>query len=564
VSATATVTVSFDGVSFRYPDTDAPTLSDVDLQIHEGELILVIGPTGSGKTTFLRAINGLVPHFSGGRLGGRVRVSGHDTEHHAPRELADVVGFVPQDPSDSFVCDTVEEELAYAMENLGIAPVVMRRRVEETLDLLSITDLRDRNTATLSGGQQQRVAIAAVLTASPRILVLDEPTSSLDPAAAEEVLAAITRLVHDVGLTVIMAEHRLERVGHLADRVIIFDGPTPTIAEPAEAMISAPVVPPVVELGRAMGWRPLPLSVRDARRHAAELRERLGSTTAPPASMPAEQHVIDQIDEIHGNGAGDSIPEPVVAASHVTVRYHRSPALRDVDLVIRAGEIVSIMGRNGAGKSTLLHVLAGLRSPDGGSATILGASPHGLTGHERIRRVGLVPQDPSILLYAETVDGECRLADREGGLAAGTTADTLERLMPGLAPHAHPRALSEGQRLALALAVVMAHEPRVLLLDEPTRGLDYPAKRRLADSLDDLAGRGVAVVFATHDVELAASVAHRVVVLAGGEVIADGPARDVVCHSTVFAPQVAKIMAPDEWLTVEEIVRALDRGTTVP
>ena len=546
---TGPVTVAFDGVSFRYPGTDAPTLSDVDLHIHEGELILVVGPTGSGKTTFLRAINGLVPHFSGGLLRGRVSVGGRDTEHHAPRELADLIGFVPQDPADSFVCDTVEEELAYAMENLGVAPVVMRRRVEETLDLLSITDLRDRNTATLSGGQQQRVAIAAVLTTSPRILVLDEPTSSLDPAAAEEVLAALTRLVHDVGLTVIMAEHRLERVGHLADRIIVIDGPTPTIATPATAMLTAPVVPPVVELGRALGWSPLPLSVREARRHATQLRARLGDAASPAS----------------GDATGTTIPAaPVVEVSRLAVRYGRTQALRHVDLSVRPGEIVSIMGRNGAGKSTLLSVLAGLRGADAGSALVVGVDPARLTGIDRIRRVGLVPQDPSILLYAETVLDECRQADREGGLRAGTTAATLAQLMPGLDDDAHPRALSEGQRLGLALAVVMAHEPQVLLLDEPTRGLDYPAKRRLAASLESLAANGVAVVFATHDVELAASVAQRVVVLADGEVIADGPARDVVCHSTVFAPQIAKIMAPDAWLTVAEILDALDDVPATP
>lgn len=547
-TATGPVTVAFDGVSFQYPGVAEPSLRNVDLQIHEGELILVIGPTGSGKTTFLRSINGLVPHFSGGLLRGRVSVVGRDTEHNAPRELADLIGFVPQDPADSFVCDTVEEELAYAMENLGIAPVVMRRRVEETLDLLSITDLRGRNTATLSGGQQQRVAIAAVLTTSPRILVLDEPTSSLDPAAAEEVLAAITRLVHDVGLTVIMAEHRLERVGHLADRIIVIDGPTPTIASPATAMLTAPVAPPVVELGRALGWSPLPLSVRDARRHTVDLRARLASRPAP-ASTPLTAAA----------GTGDP---PVIVATRLDVRYGRTQALRHVDLTVRPAEVLSIMGRNGAGKSTLLSVLAGLRTADGGTASVAGVDPSRLTGRDRIRRVGLVPQDPSILLYAETVGGECSLADREGGLDAGTTAAMLDRLMPGLAPDAHPRELSEGQRLGLALAVIMAHEPRVLLLDEPTRGLDYPAKRRLAASIGELAGRGVAVVFATHDVELAAAAAHRVMVLADGEVIADGPARDVVCHSRVFAPQISKVMAPDEWLTVEEILSALDGGTS--
>ena len=187
-----------------------------------------------------------------------------------------------------------------------------------------------------------------------------------------------------------------------------------------------------------------------------------------------------------------------------------------------------------------------------------GLDAHAVTGTERIAAVGFVPQDAALLLYAESVGEECAGADREGGLARGTTAAMLGRLMPGLPSDRHPRALSEGQRVGLALAVVMAHSPRVLLLDEPTRGLDYPAKARLASMIEALAAEGVAVVFATHDVELAASVAHRVVVMAGGEVIADGPARDVVCQSTVFAPQIAKVMAPNAWLTLAEVVTALD------
>ena len=213
--------IRFDRVGFTYPDAAAPALRDVSFQVPEGELCLVVGTTGSGKSTLLRAVNGLVPRFSGGLLTGTVEVAGRRTQDWAPRELADVVGMVGQDPAAGFVTDIVEDELAYVMENLGVPPAVMRRRVEDVLDLLGLHDLRQRPLATLSGGQQQRVAIGAVLTAGPRVLVLDEPTSALDPAAAEEVLAALTRLVHDLGITVLIAEHRLERVVQYADRVII-------------------------------------------------------------------------------------------------------------------------------------------------------------------------------------------------------------------------------------------------------------------------------------------------------------------------------------------------------
>ncbi len=280
--------IVFDDVTVTYPGASAPALAHVNLRIPEGELVLVVGRTGSGKTTLLRAINGLVPHFTGGTLQGRVVVDGRDTAHHPPRELADLVGVVPQDPMSGFVTDTVEDELAYGMECLGIAPDVMRRRVEETLDLLGLADIRQRPLRSLSGGQRQRVAIGAVLAAHPRVLVLDEPTSALDPGAAEEVLAALQRLVHDLGVTVVMAEHRLERVVQYADQIVIVPGGGQPVrsGSPAEVMRSAPIAPPVVELGRLAGWRPLPLSVRDARRAAGPAARPARRPHPAPAARP--------------------------------------------------------------------------------------------------------------------------------------------------------------------------------------------------------------------------------------------------------------------------------------
>ena len=216
------------------------------------------------------------------------------------------------------------------------------------------------------------------------------------------------------------------------------------------------------------------------------------------------------------------------------------------------------MGRNGSGKSSLLNVLAGARSPTRGSVSVGGHDPAPPAARALVRAVGLVPQDPGLLLYGESVDDECRTADRAARWPDGTTRATLERILPGVPADRHPRDLSEGQRLALALAVVLAPAPPLLLLDEPTRGLDYPSKDRLITVLRELAASGHAVVLATHDVELAARVANRAVVLADGEVIADGPARQVVCHSPVFAPQIAKVLAPDEWLTLDEVRAALE------
>jgi len=535
--------IRFSDFTFTYADADAPTLRQVDLTVEEGELCLVVGRTGSGKTTLLRAINGLVPHFTGGRVSGDLSVDGRSTRDVPPRELADVVGVVGQNPAASFVTDTVEDELAYTMENLGIAPTVMRRRVEDTLDLLGLHELRNRPLSTLSGGQQQRVAIGAVLSALPRVLVLDEPTSALDPAAAEDVLASLTRLVHDVGMTVVLAEHRLERVIPFADRVVLVPGlGRPLVVGPTSAiMATSPVAPPIVELARVVGWTPVPLSVRDARRLAGPLRQQLAEAS-PPCSrvVPASGRT----------GA--------VHTERLTVEFGDIRALDRVDLEVGSGEVVAVMGRNGSGKSTLLAQLAGLRPPTGGRVQILGRVPTDLSASKLIRLVGLVPQDAGSLLYGETVEGECSTADDETGLDPGTTATVLDQVLPGVPRSRHPRDLSEGQRLALALAIILGPAPPVVLLDEPTRGLDYPSKARLVTVLRALAADGGCVVMATHDVELVAQVASRAIVLAEGEVVSDGPARDVVCHSPVFAPQVAKVLAPEPWLTVDEVRAALE------
>jgi len=533
--------IRFESVSVQYDGATSPVLSSVDLHVPEGELALVVGSTGTGKTTLLRAVNGLVPHFTGGTLTGRVTVDGRDTRTHPPRELADVVGYVGQDPLAGFVMDVVEDELAYGMESLALPPDVMRRRVEETLDLLGLADLRTRPLRTLSGGERQRVAIGSVLAAHPKVLVLDEPTSALDPAAAEEVLAAIQRLVHDLGLTVLLAEHRLERVVQYADRVIRLsdDGRTVESGTPAEIMAHATSAPPVVALGRLAGWTPLPLTVRDARRLAGPLRERLSL-----APVPLER--------------ATPVPAPAVATvSKVTVSYGRVPALRSVTLSVAPGEIVAVMGRNGAGKSTLLHTLVGLRRPDSGEVRVGGRAPADLPARTLLAHVGLVPQEPGDLLYADTVLAECAASDRDAGLAPGSTAALLDQLAPDVAGAIHPGDLSEGQRLALVLAIVLAAEPPLLLLDEPTRGLDYGAKERLVVILRDLAARGHAIVLATHDVELVADAASRTLVLAEGEIVADGPTADVVVASPTFAPQVSKILGPGPWLTVSQVAAAL-------
>lgn len=555
--------IRLDHVTLSYDGAFQPTLRDVTLNIPEGELVLVTGRTGTGKSTLLGLMNGLVPHFTGGYLHGSVTVDGSSTEQHPPRDLAHIVGVVGQDPLAGFVTDTVEEELAYAMEQLAVPNEVMRKRVEETLDLLGIADLRDRALSTLSGGQQQRVAIGAALTAHPKVLVLDEPTSSLDPTAAEEVLSAFTRLVHDLGMTVIIAEHRLERIVQYVDHMLYLPGDGSVSSGPPEEILQiSELAPPIVHLGRALDWTSVPLSVRDARRLARGVREQL---TAEAAASTQRQS-SDQGQSLPPDHLGHD-PDTVLTARSVTVRYSKKLAVNEVNLGLHAGEITALMGRNGSGKSSLLWALQGsgprhsgtvlVTSEQSDATAAVAVDPATLHPSAARSHIGLVPQTPSDLLYLNTVEEECAQADHDAGRPAGSCRALLNRITPNVDAAMHPRDLSEGQKLALVLAIQLTAQPQVILLDEPTRGLDYHAKASLSHVLADLALDGHSVVVATHDVEFVAATADRVVVMADGEIIADGDTRSVVVASPAFAPQVAKVLAPVEALTVDDVLLQL-------
>ena len=530
--------IKFSHVSLIYPNSTTTVLEDLNLTIAEGEMVLVIGPTGSGKSSLLRLINGLVPHHTGGILAGDVSVNGLSTQLTKPGGMAHLIGIVGQNPANGFVADTVEEELAFGMEVLNLPNDVMRKRVEEVLDLLSLAPLRNRSIATLSGGEQQRVAIGAALVTHPKVLVLDEPTSALDPIAAEEVLSILYRLVHDLGLTVVIAEHKLERVIQFADRIVYINGEgVANVGTPEEILMQSPIAPPIVHLAKALGLKEIGVTVREMRRMTTQYRDI--ETTSKVEPTP--------------------VTETIISFEKLTVSYASKVALNQITSQINAGEVVAVMGRNGAGKSSLLKSLAGVNQPTGGSISLLGKNPFELHGKQRRETIGYIPQEPSDLLYGQSVAIECEQADRDNELTAGTTYAVLQQLVPGISTATHPRDLSEGQRLGLALSVVLSSNPSILILDEPTRGLDYQAKNELTRMLINFsASFGKAVILATHDVELVAELASRVIFIADGDIVADGSTLDVLLSSPAFAPQVAKVMSPQPWLSVKDVVAALE------
>jgi energy-coupling factor transport system ATP-binding protein len=542
--------IKFEHLTYRYPGTELAPLKDLTFEVREAEFLLVIGPSGAGKSTLLRCLNGLVPHFYGGTVAGKVTIDGRDSLMVGPKGMADLVGFVLQDPEAQFVVDKVEDELAFALENQGLDPLLMRKRIEEVLHQLNIAHLRKRSVNTLSGGERQRVAIAAVMTLHPRVLVLDEPTSQLDPQAAEEVLDTLVKLNQDLGLTVILSEHRLERVVQYVDRILYLPGrgQPPILDEPRRVLSQVDLTPPLIRLAKALDWSPLPLTIKEGRRFARETVQGIGQKRNQAQAPTSEDFLPHTPVSISVEGLGFS--------------YNGHRALDDLSLEIRQGEFVALMGRNGAGKTTLLKQIVGLLKPDLGQVQIRAKSGQPMNTRrsaldEIIKVVGYVPQNPSALLFNDSVQQELHFTRSGHGLPTGQYDSLLDTL--GLTEHvdSYPRDLSVGERQRVALAAILVAEPQILLLDEPTRGLDYQQKAALVAFLQREKGLGRTIVMATHDVELVASCADRVVLLADGQVVVDGPARQVMAESLVFASQINKLFRDPALLTVEDVLKMM-------
>jgi energy-coupling factor transport system ATP-binding protein len=520
--------IVFEHVTYSYPGAEAPALDDVTLAIEPGELCVLAGLSSHGKSTLLRAACGLVPHFHGGSFAGRVTVAGLDTREHPPAHLGALTGALFQDPETQLVMGSVRAELALALESRGHTAAMVARGVEEVALALGIDQLLDRSTHELSGGEQQRVALGAALAGRPRVVLLDEPTSQLDPVAGDELIGLLRRLNQEWDTTIVLCEHRLERCLSAADRVIAMhagrvahDGDPGAFLEWARHAAPA-LQTPGAKLFSLAGISPAPVGVKQAR---ASLRV---EGLLPDAGEPVTGAVDGGASARDGGsrtsprggarffGGGAGVP---LAIRGLWLEIPRGPAvLRGVDLVVRAGETVALMGRNGAGKSTLLRHAAGLLEPTRGRV-------------ERAGRVALLLQNPNDYFLHERVGEELSVqALRRAGLE-------------GLAER-NPRDLSGGERQRLALAIVTdgPEAPTVLALDEPTRGMDREAKATLAAELRRRAEVGQAVIVATHDPEFAAACADRAVLLADGRVIADGPTQELLAGGWYFSTETARIL----------------------
>jgi len=539
-------------LTYWYPDAARPALSQLDWQLTRGEFVLLVGPSGCGKSTLLRTFNGLVPEFYGGQIAGTVRYRGQ-VVRDLGRGIARHVGMVFQDPERQLVMSEVEREIAFGLENIQVPQAEMRRRVAEIMAFFDLTRLRHKRTTDLSGGEKQKVALAAVMALQPDVLLLDEPTSQLDPGSAQEILDLVKRMHEELGLTVVLVEQRLDRVLHLADRVVAmhegvieYDGSPAGFAHHA-AEVRPELLAPVTKLFAAAGLPERPLTVRDARLAVAAYVE---GATAPapvapePAKLPARmKEALTRLFRPAEPGS-----EAMYELRQVRFAYEgMRDVLKGLDLVVPKGRMTALLGANGTGKSTLLRHLVALHRAQEGKVLLEGQDLGQRQAEDLAGTVGYLSQNPGDYLFHDTLKQECEFSRELAGLSVGDAASeqAIEDVLTTLGLLAHrdhnPRDLSGGERQRAALATVLVQHPRVLLLDEPTRGLDSGQKDTLGSWLHHYVAEGGTVVLITHDIEFAAEYAEQVVLLDDGQVVATGSPQEMLTRGLFYTPQVARV-----------------------
>lgn len=556
--------IEINNVTFTYAESKKPALNDVSLSIKDSEFILIAGPSGCGKSTLCRCINGLVPSFYGGKISGSVTVQNINTLHTPTKEMAKTVGMVFQDPENQLIATDVEREIAFGLENLGLSKTLMAKRIEEVLDTVGIDHLRHRQISTLSGGEKQKTAIASVLVLHPEIFVLDEPTSELDPKGAEEVIQLVKRLNEEFGLTVLLVEHRIDRVLQSVDRLILMnngmiaydDNPRDWIHHVGDTLPDIGV-PPITRLSVALQKKNIdtktPLTIKEGRQNFSSVFKAKKFKKTDFSSIRKSKNSNDS----------------VVTIKNLWYNYTDSPTiLRGINLSISKGEFVSLVGRNASGKTTLAKMLNGLLKPTKGTVEINGINTTKTSVENLARDVGYVFQDPNVHLFADSVEEEITFMMHNLGFSPKSIEESLEKMLTqfnlNYCRYAYPRSLSTGEKQRVALSSVLAANPQLLILDEPTRGLDYELKKTLMHRLKTYQQNGGTILLITHDIELIAEFGERVILISEGNLVADGTKHEVLSNSLHFSPQINRLIQPftkyglaSDILTVDEIMQGI-------
>ncbi|MFW5714452.1 MAG: ABC transporter ATP-binding protein [Brevefilum sp.] len=526
--------IEFNNFSYRYPQTEKPLFERIDLQIPQNSLTLVSGPSGSGKSTLLRCINGLVPYFSGGIITGNISVFGLNPIESGPEKMAEKVGFVFQEPEAQFVYDTVEDEIAFVLENFGTSYHEMHRRINEVLKTLKLTHIRREKIQNLSGGEKQKVALASVMINRPEILLLDEPTSQLDPASAEEFLDYVLEIKARFNLTVLISEHRLERLLPYIDHIAHIDiSHKIHFGNPRDILSEISQVPPIIEIAKKLNLSPLPLSVKKFSISR--------NTLKTPVDKPCKSTKNEK--------------ENLIELRNFTVILSGKKILNNINLDIREGEILTILGPNGAGKTTLLRAIMGLTESEG-QKRFHNLDMRAMDLPDLIESIAYLPQNPNDLLFSESVIEELKttLENHSKQKSVPELIEFLKIFGLSSVKDRFPRDLSVGERQRTALAAITIHDPKIIFLDEPTRGMDYNTKDTLVSLLSAWRDQNKAIVLVTHDVEFAAMLSERAVILETGSILFDGDPKTAFTRFPKYQTQTARIFKNNGWITPNDVV----------
>jgi energy-coupling factor transport system ATP-binding protein len=506
--------IQFSNVSFCYPTRSIPTLSDITLDIDPGDFVLVSGPTGCGKTTLLKMLNGIIPHLSKGTIGGMLTIAGKNAFHAPMDDLTREVGIIFQSPDDQIVSNSVEEEIAFGLENMGLEDGAIALEIDSALDRMGIGDLKYRDTKTLSGGQKQRIVIASQIALHPKILALDEPLSQLDPRSAREVMKCIADL-NLQGVTVVMVEHRIADVARYANKVILMDAGRIVYSGDMQKSFGA----------EGKWYETLGIQIPD------EAILSLGFGMSPTVFAPAilEKEIIRRLPQNMETGirSYSSKTERLeqVLLQDVQFGYPNAPLFRDLNLAFHSGESVALMGANGAGKSTLLSLIAGIRKPQQGKIIFNELGTKCGARKSAKGMAGFLIQNPDLMLFCESVENELLFSAEHRGVKPQERIQRTDSIMNrlDLIPHRSdaPFSLSAGQRLRTALGSILTMETPVLLLDEPTTGQNQENIIRIMETIRNLEFIKT-LIFCTHDIQTAMNYADRAIVLQAGEVVYDG------------------------------------------
>lgn len=509
--------IKLSNFSYKYPDTDQWVLNDINLDIPTGELCLIMGPSGIGKSTLLKSFNGLVPYFSGGEIKGEIEVCGLNPIISKPSKMSEVVGYVFQDPEKQFIFDQVEDEIRFNLENSGYPPEEISNKIDSICRLLDIHHLLDRQMNTLSGGEKQIVCIASALVMEPQILVLDEPTSQLDPQNANQILSILEKLKEQTALTIILSEHRLERILPFTDKVILMQKST------SQVVIGEP-------------------------------NKILNRLEHPPTAVKFYLQTIDpEVQSFGNNSVGTtggteslSTQPAVLSVENLNVKIHRNKILTNTNLELYSGEIHCLMGKNGSGKTTLLRTIMGVQKKSDGQIFLMGENIQDWSTYTRGKQIAYLPQDPNALLFAETVKDEFRITLENHHIKRHDQIKQIDSMLKDLdlyhKANDYPRDLSVGERQRTALGSVTVINQSIIMLDEPTRGLDFEAKRKIQNLLVRWKERGASILLVTHDVEWIYKFADRISIMDSGSIIDSGKPIAVLDRSDIFTPSVYRIL----------------------